>query len=96
MGMYKTIIDKYLRNFTNKNIDTKIFAANSLVSNSMCFFGGLFASFLLGRTTSSWTFLILGIVYSAIYILVSKYMKTRLGKNPSEYSKEETKYDEVK
>ena len=31
-GMYYTIIDKYLRNFSNKEIDTKIFSAKNLCS----------------------------------------------------------------
>lgn len=32
-GMYYTIMDRYLRNFTNKDIDTKIFAVKNLFVN---------------------------------------------------------------
>lgn len=34
-GMCYTIMDRYLRNFTNKDIDTKIFAVNNLFINIM-------------------------------------------------------------
>ena len=94
-GMYTTIIDKYLRNFTNKNIDTKIFAANNIACNSMRFISGLLTSFLLDKMMTAYCLIIIGIVYTIIYILVGRYMKDRVGKNPSEYSKEELKYDEV-
>ena len=58
-GMYHTIIDKYLRNFTNKEIDTKIFAAKNLVTNSFRFFGGLIASFLLNRMKTAYCMIII-------------------------------------
>lgn len=35
-GMYYTIMDRYFRNFTNKDIDTKIFAVKNLFVNTMC------------------------------------------------------------
>lgn len=94
-GMYYTIIDKYLRNFTNKNIDTKIFAANNLACNSMRFAFGMIASFLLGKMTTAYCLVTLGIAFLIMYILIGQYMKTRVGKKPSEYSKEEKKYDEL-
>ncbi len=94
-GMYYTIIDKYLRNFTNKNIDTKIFAANNLASHSMRFIIGMIASFLLDKMSTAYCLITLGVVFSIIYVLVGQYMKTRVGKKPEEYTKEETKYDEL-
>lgn len=51
--MFYTIMDRYFRNFTNKDIDTKI-------------------------------------------LLVGKYMKTRVGLKPEQYSEQERKYDELK
>lgn len=93
-GMYYTIIDKYLRNFANEEIDTKIFAANNLFSGISRVMVGLFASFLLDKTTTANSMIITGVIYTIIYILMEKYMKTRVGLKPEEYSKEETKYDE--
>lgn len=94
-SMYFTIIDKYLRNFTNKDIDTKIFAAKNLITNSLRFIGGITASFLLNRLETVYCMIILGISFMIIYILMGKYMSSRVGKRPEEYSKEEIKYDEL-
>ena len=95
-GMYYTIIDKYLRNFTNSKIDTKIFATKSLFSNVVRAIGGLFAAFLLDRMKTAYCMIVIGVIFTILYILMEKYMKTRVGLKPEEYSAEETKYDEQK
>lgn len=46
-GMYYTLIDKYFTNFSNKDIDTKIFAVKNLVVNMTSAIMGFMASFLL-------------------------------------------------
>lgn len=48
-GMYYTLIDKYFTNFSNKDIDTKIFAVKNLVVNMTSAIMGFMASFLLGK-----------------------------------------------
>ena len=93
-GMYYTIIDKYLRNFSNKEIDTKIFSAKNLFSNIGRVVGGLCASFLLDKMATAYCMIIMGVIFTILYILMGKYMKTRIGLKPEQYSKEETKYDE--
>lgn len=93
-GMYYTIIDKYLRNFTNKEIDTKIFATNNLFRSVFRVIGGLFASFLLDKMTTAYCMIIIGVIFTIAFILTKKYMSSRVGLKPEEYSKEETKYDE--
>ena len=95
-GIYFTVIDKYLRNFSNEEIDTKIFAAKNLFSNIVRAIGCAFAAFLLSKMTTAYSMIIIGIIFTIIYILLAKYMKTRVGLKPEEYSKEETKYDEQK
>lgn len=94
-GMYSTIIDKYLRNFSNKEIDTKIFAAKNLFSNIVRVIGGFFASFLLDKMKTAYCMIILGTIFTVLYILLAKYMKVRVGLKPEEYSKEERRYDEI-
>ena len=95
LGMFHTIIDKYLRNFANEKIDTKIFSAYNLFSNVFRMLGTLFASFLLDKMTTAYCMIIIGILFTIIYFLLGKYMKTRVGLKPDEYSKEERKYDEL-
>lgn len=93
-GMYYTIKDRYLRNFADEKIDTKIFAADNLFCSIAKVLAGLGASFLLNQTTTANCMIITGIIFTIIYILMAKYMKTRVGLKPEQYSKEETKYDE--
>ena len=95
-GMYYTIIDRYLMNFTNKEIDTQISAVYNLFRNVVRVLFGFLASFILGITTSANALIIVGIIFTIIFIAISQYMKTRLGLKPEEYSKEERKYDELK
>lgn len=96
LGMFYTIIDKYLRNFANEKIDTKIFAAYNLFRNILRVVTGVLASFLLDKMTTVYCMIVIGVIFTIMYILMGKYMKTRVGLKPEEYSKEETKYDELK
>ena len=95
-GMYYTIIDRYLMTFANKDIDTQITAVYNLFRNATRMLFGFLASFILGITTSANALIIVGIIFTIIFIAISQYMKTRLGLKPEEYSKEERKYDELK
>lgn len=95
-GMYYTIIDRYLMNFANKEIDTQITAVYNLFRNATRMLFGFLASFILGITTSGYALIIVGTIFTVIFIVISQYMKTRLGLKPEEYSKEERKYDEFK
>ena len=95
-GMYYTIIDRYLMNFANKEIDTKIIAVYNFIRNSVRMLFGFIASFILGITTSANALIIVGTIFTIIFIVVEQYMKPRLGLKPEQYSKEERKYDELK
>lgn len=95
-GLFFTIIDRYLRNFTNKEIDTKIFAVKNLFVNLMSAIMGIMASFLLTKMPTSYCIIIVGILFTIMYIVMGKYMKVRVGLKPEEYSKQERKYDELK
>lgn len=93
-GIYNTLIDKYLRNFTNEKIDTKIFSATNLIKGVFRVIAGLFASFLIDKLSASYCMIIIGIAFTILYILMAKYMKKRVGLKPEEYSDIERKYDE--
>ncbi|MCX4302597.1 MAG: MFS transporter [Clostridia bacterium] len=94
-GVFHTIMDRYFRNFTNKEIDTKIFAVKNLFVNIVSATMGIMASFLLNKMSTAYCMLVLGTIFTIMYLLMSKYMKARVGLKPEEYSKFERKYDEL-
>lgn len=95
-GIFYTIMDKYLRNFTNKDIDTKIFAVKNLFVNLVSAIMGIIASFLLNKMSTAYCMVIVSSIFTIMYILMEKYMKVRVGLKPEEYSKQERKYDELR
>lgn len=95
-GLFYTIIDRYFRNFTNKDIDTKIFAVKNLFVNLVSAIMGIISSFLLSKMSTAYCMIILGTIFTIIYILMEKYMKVRVGLKPEEYSNQERRYDELK
>ena len=95
-SIYYNLTEKYLRNFANAEIDTKIYTAQNLIKSISSAIVGVFASFLLDRMSTAYCMIILGIVFTVLTILTLTYMKTRVGLKPEQYSKEERKYDELK
>lgn len=95
-GTYFSLIERYLSNFTNKDIDTKIYTANNCVRSISSAVMGIMASFLLDRIETAYCMIVIGSIFAILMLLASKYMKTRVGLRPEEYSKEEVKYDKLK
>ena len=94
-GLFYPLIEKYLGNFTNEEIDTKIYTADSFFKSISCAVFGILASFLLDRLETSICMIIVGITFSIIILLVSSFMKKRVGLKPNEYPKEDVKYDNL-
>ncbi len=94
-SIYQQLIEKYLRNFANEKIDTKIFVIKNFLGSIQSAFIGIIASFLLDRMNTAYCMMILGISTLLFTIVMNKYMKTRVGLKPEEYSKDEIKYDEL-
>lgn len=95
-AIYFPLIEKYLSNFTNEQIDTKIFTANNFLKGVSGAISGILASFLLERMETAYCMIIVGILFGILILLVNQFMKTRVGLKPEEYSKEELKYDKIK
>lgn len=94
-GIYNPLMDKYLRNFSNEEIDTKIFTAKNFFGSIFSVIIGVFASFILERMDIAICMTLIGIITVILTIIMDKYMKTKVGLKPEEYSKEERKYDEL-
>lgn len=96
VAMYDPLIEKYLTNFTNEEIDTKIFTANNFLKGISGAISGILAAFLLDRMETAYCMIIIGVIFGLLILLVNQFMKVRVGLKPEEYSKEEVKYDKIK
>lgn len=94
-AMYYPLTERYLRNFSNEKIDTKIFTARNFLKSVLSAVIGIIGSFLLERINISYCMLIIGVSTIILTILMSQYMKTRVGLKPQEYAKEELQFDEL-
>ena len=93
VGLYNVLLIKYLSNFTNSQIDTKIFAINSFCTSVTSAVAGIFASRLIDNFSTAEAMIIFGAFSAIILTIALLYMKNRFGLEPSKYSELEVKYD---
>lgn len=93
VGLYNVLYIKYLSNFTNSKIDTKIFAINSFLGATFSIIFGVIASALVRFMPTNKSMVLFGALSFLIIIFTLKYMKKRVGLKPEEYSEIELKYD---
>lgn len=95
-GLYFPLIEKYLGNFTNEEIDTKIYTADSFFKSISSAIFGILAAFLLDRLETAISMIIVGIIFGLIITCVSVFMKKRVGLSIDKYPKEDIKYGSIK
>lgn len=88
-GVYQVLKNRYMNNFANNSIIAKIYSIYGILSNISCMIIGVMASAILKSTSLNYALLILGIICTAIIVLMSIFSKSRLGLKPEEYSKDE-------
>lgn len=93
VSLYNVLIIKYLSNFTNSQIDTKIFAINSFTSSIVSVIFGLWASKLIEVLPVPIAMIAFGVISFIIMSFVLMYMKNKVGLEPKMYSELELKYD---
>ncbi len=93
VGLYNVLLIKYLSNFTNSSIDTRIFAINNFLSSVLSVIFGLFASCLLNVMEISMAMVMFGTISLLIIIFILLYMRKRVGLEPKQYSELELKYE---
>lgn len=88
-GPFYTLGKRYLNSFADSATRTKISSLTTLVESVVRTIISLFASFLLGFTTTAYVFTIIGCLFTLIIMNLLKYMKTRVGLKPEEYKDED-------
>jgi len=91
-GPYRTLIVRYMNNFTNRGIRTKLATIESLAYYGTAVIFSLASSWLLGKTTTANTFVIIGAVATFLIGTLLYFMKGRVGLKPEQYSEEDLKY----
>ena len=86
-GPYYILIKQYLNSFCDSNMRIKIYSANLFFEYIVTAAISMSCSFLLNYFTNTVTTLIIGIVSTIIMLLLIKYMSSRGGLKPEEYSK---------
>ncbi|MBQ2835894.1 MAG: MFS transporter [Clostridia bacterium] len=94
-GAHNVLIYRYLNNFTNREIRTKLSTVRNIVYNLFTIAISLFGSWLLSITNASNSIMILGVIATTIMILLLYYMKDKVGLKVDDYSDEDLKYSHV-
>ena len=94
-GPYNVLIYRYLNNFTNVNIRTKLATVRSILYSICTIILSLFGALLLHYTTASNTILIIGCMSTIAMILLLDYMRGKVGLKPDKYNKEDLKYSQL-
>lgn len=94
-GAHNVLTYRYLNNFTNREIRTKLSTVRNIVYNVFSICISLFGAWLLGITNVSNSIMIVGVMSTLILILLLYYMKDKVGLNPQKYSDEDLKYSHV-
>ena len=88
MVLYK----KYDNNFSNVKILPTIYTMTNIYWNLERVIITAIGSFVLTIVDVKYGFIVMGVIFIVTTILISTYMKTRIGLKPEEYSKEDLKY----
>ena len=90
-GPFNPLIKRYLNNFTNASIRTKISSSFNFLENLLRFLITFLASNLLRVMTTANTFIFLGCILGIIVVLMLDNMRKKVGLKPEEYSEKDTK-----
>lgn len=95
-GPYYTLIKRYLSNFSTSVLRPKLYTANTFVESIGRTLIYLLSSALLGFTSTSYAFVIIGSISILTFVFILSYMKPRVGLKPEEYDKKDIEYVDLK
>ena len=95
-GPFYTLIKRYLNSFAKSDIRVKISTANDLVYSIFKTITSILASMLIAITSTSYVFVILGCIFTLVFLALLQYMKDKVGLKPEEYDKKEIEFTVLK
>ena len=81
-----------MNNFTNKAIRTKLATIETIAYYAITVFFSLTSSWLLARTSTANTFVVIGAISTFLLGTLLYFMKGRVGLQPEQYPDEDLKY----
>ena len=93
-GLYMVLYKKYDNNFSNVKILPTIYTMTNIYWNLERVIITAIGSFVLTIVDVKYGFIVMGVIFIVTTILISTYMKARVGLKIEEYSKEDLKYFE--
>ncbi len=94
-GPYYTLIKRYLNSFSSSSMRPKIYSAMELPYSIIRAIISFACSWFLDFTTTSYVYVILGCIFTVIFIFLLDHMKTTVGLKPEEYSKKDINFTEL-
>ena len=88
-GPHYVLIKQYLNSFCDSDMRIKIYSANLFFEYICTAAISMTTSFVLNYYSSSYATLIVGIISFILMIFLIKYMSTRVGLKPEEYSEKD-------
>lgn len=91
-GVFQIIRKRYMGNFMTPVMLTKIYAVYSLIASLFRMTISAIGSYLLTFMTIEYAMVVVGILFTMVILLLSQYMKERIGLKPEEYTKKDIAY----
>lgn len=90
-GIYQILNSKYLNNFSNSKMISKIYGANTIMNNLLRMIVAFVGTLVLDNFNIKHTLIIVGMIFTAVVYLLFRYMKPRVGLKPNQYKPEDIK-----
>ena len=95
-GSYRVIMKKYLNNFTTSSIRPKIMSVYYLSEMLGTFVLLFLASKMLDVVDIGIAYIVFGVLFMMLILIILEYMSTRLGLKPEQYEEKDIKYKTIK
>ena len=92
-GFYQVLRSRYLNNFSNSKILHNLYSVDTILENLSRMILTFIGSLILIYADIKYAIMILGIAFTIIVIIVSKYMKTRVGLKPEQYKRKDIRFE---
>ncbi len=93
-GIYMVLYKRYINSFTNTKVLPSIYSLTNIYWNiSRIIITGI-GSFILTKANIKISYIIMGIFFLILTVLIGVYMSSRVGLKPEEYEKVDIKYAE--